>query len=174
MKDEGGMKLAVVGLFRDPDAILRAAQRARERGWKHLDAITPYPLHGMERALGVKMSWVPWVTLATGLAGGIGGFALEAWSSAMEWPLNVGGKPFVSWPAFVPVMFECAILSAGICTFIALWAACRLPKARPRVLDERLTDDRFGLIVPLAEGVREQDVTEFLKGAGADEVRRVD
>jgi hypothetical protein len=172
MKDES--RIALVGIFRDPNAILNAADNARQKGWKHLDAITPYPVHGMEHALGVRMSWVPWVTLITGLAGGIGGFALQAWSSAVEWPLNVGGKPFVSWPAFVPVMFECAILVAGISTFIAMWAACRLPKVKPRVYDVRLTDDHFGLLVPLTDDVREQDVTEFLKGAGADEVRRVD
>ena len=165
---------ALIGIFADSDSILHAAESAHKKGWKQLDAITPYPVHGMEHALGVSMSWVPWVTIITGLLGGLGGFALEAWVSAVQWPLNIGGKPFVSWPAFVPVMFECAILSAGICTFIAMWIACGLPKAKPHIVDERFTDDKFGLVVPLMEGVVEKDVSEFLKGAGADEVRRVD
>lgn len=168
------LKSGVLGIFRHPDTILEAASSAHHKDWKHLDAITPYPVHGMEHALGLKMSWVPYVTLTMGILGAIGGFALEAWTSAVEWPLNVGGKPFVSWPAFVPVMFECAILSAGISTFIAMWIACRLPNTKPVIHDIRLTDDHFGLLVPLANGLSEQDVAEFLKGAGADEVRRVD
>jgi len=165
---------AVIGLFDTPDSILHAAAAARTKGWRGLDAVTPFPVHGMEHALGLGMSWVPYVTLGMGLLGGLAGMVLQIWTSAVDWPLNVGGKPFVSWPAFVPVMFECAILIGGIATFIAMWMACRLPKARPRIHDERLTDDHFALVVPLAEGVAEMDVIEFLKGAGAHEVRRVD
>jgi hypothetical protein len=174
MKDESRIKSAVIGIFADSDAILHAAESARQKGWKRLDAITPYPVHGMEHALGVNLSWVPWVTVISGVLGGLGGFALEAWVSSVQWPHNIGGKPFISWPAFVPVMFECAILSAGICTFVAMWMACGLPKSKPHITDERLTDDKFGLVVPLDEGVTEKDVCDFLKGAGADEVRRVD
>jgi hypothetical protein len=171
MKDE---KSIVIGLFTDPDTILEAAEHAREKGWKDLDAITPYPVHGMEHALGLQMSWVPWVTLIMGLVGAIAGFGFEAWTSAVDWPLNVGGKPHISWPAFVPVMFECGILIGGICTFLATWAACRLPKRNPRIYDERLTDDRFGLVVPIIEKTQANDVVSFLKGAGADEVRIVE
>lgn len=165
---------AMLGIFGDPDVILHAADAARRKGYKHLNAITPYPLHGMEAALGISLSWVPYVTLVTGLLGGLLGFALQVWTSAVDWPLNVGGKPFISWPAFVPVMFECAILVAGISTFIALWIACKLPASAPRIYDERLTDDRFALIVPLTGGAAEAEIETFLKGAGADEVRRVD
>ncbi|MBU0509715.1 DUF3341 domain-containing protein [bacterium] len=172
MKDE--VRHAVLGIFRDPDSILNAARDAGKRGWKHLDAITPYPVHGMEHALGLRQSWVPWVTLVMGFTGGLLGLIFQGWTSAIDWPLNVGGKSFFSWPAFVPVMFECAILIGGICTFIALWMACRLPKTRPCIHDERLTDDRFALIVPLYSGVSEEEIEEFMKGAGADEVRRVE
>ena len=172
MKDEA--QAAVLGIFSDPDFLLSAANDARKKGWRSLDAITPYPIHGMARALGLGQSWVPWVTLGMGMTGGVLGMIFQLWTSAVDWPLNVGGKSFASWPAFVPIMFECAILIGGICTFIALWMACHLPKAKPRVYDERLTDDRFALLVPLASGVAERDVEEFLKGAGADEVRRVE
>lgn len=165
---------AMLGIFSDPDVILHAADAARRKGYPQLNAITPYPLHGMEAALGIGHSWVPYVTLATGLLGGLLGFALQVWTSAVDWPLNVGGKPFVSWPAFVPVMFECAILVAGISTFVAMWIACKLPTATPKIHDERLTDDRFALVIPLTDGAAEPDIEQFLKGAGADEVRRVD
>jgi hypothetical protein len=166
--------IVMLGLFRDPHEILVAAKAARKRGWKDLDAITPYAIHGMERALGLKVSWVPWVTLISGLAGAFGGYELQAWTQAVDWPINIGGKPFVSWPAFIPITFECGILVGGIATFIAMWIACKLPITRPRILDQKLTDDRYGLVVPLAAGMNEAEITEFLKGAGADEVRRVD
>jgi hypothetical protein len=171
MKDELGV---VVGFFNDPDVILHAADSARKKGWKDLDAIVPYPIHGMEHALGIRMSWVPWVTLIMGLLGVIGGFGLQAWVSAVAWPLNIGGKPLISWPAFIPVTFECGILIGGISTFIAMWAACKLPNKKPRIFDERLTDDRFALVVPIYEGIRTDDVSTFLKGAGADDVRIVE
>jgi hypothetical protein len=120
------------------------------------------------------MSWVPWVTLVMGLGGATLGFLLAAWTSAVDWPLNVGGKPLISWPAFIPVVFECGILIGGVSTFFALWKACQLPKTTPRIYDERFTDDKFGLIIPLETGVNESAVHTFLKTTGADEVRRMD
>jgi hypothetical protein len=164
----------MVGVFSDPDAVMHAAEQARQHGWKGLDMITPYPLHGSEKALGLKMSWVPWVTLIMGLGGAIGGLTLEGWTAAINWPINVGGKSYFSWPAYIPITFESGILIGGISTFIAMLIASNLPRKKPRILDERFTDDKFGLIVPLHEGVRESDVTQFLRGAGAEEVRRVD
>jgi hypothetical protein len=164
----------MLGLFRDPHDILRAANEAREKGWKDLDAITPHAIHGMDHALGLKTPWVPWVTLVAGLLGAFGGYELQVWTQAVDWPINIGGKPFVSWPAFIPITFECGILAGGIATFIAMWIACRLPNKKPRIADVRLTDDRYGLVVPLAAGMHEQEIATFMKGAGADEVRRVD
>ena len=164
----------VLGIFTDPDVVLHAAEEARDHGWKGLDMITPYPLHGSEKALGLKNSWVPWVTLIMGLGGALGGLALQAWTSAADWPINVGGKSYFSWPAFIPITFESGILIGGISTFIAVLVACKLPKKNPRILDERLTDDKFGLVIPLNEGMPEGDIAEFLRKVGAEEVRRVD
>lgn len=164
----------MIAVFSEPQAVLDAAEAARKKGWHHLDIITPYPIHGMEKAIGLKMSWVPWVTLVMGLGGAILGFLFAAWTSAVDWPINIGGKPLVSWPAFIPVVFECGILIGGISTFVALWRACHLPKATPRVYDERFTDDKFGLVIPLEHGVHEADVQTFLKSTGADDVRRMD
>lgn len=166
-------RAALVGIFEHDDQILHAADGARQKGWQGLDAFTPYPLHGLEKALGLKHSWVPWVTLIMGLAGAAGGFLMQAWTSAVDWPLIVGGKPFVSWPAFLPITFESGVLVGGISNFVAMWFACRLPKLKPAVYDERFTDDRFGLIVPL-EGLNETEVNEYLNAQGAEEVKRVE
>jgi hypothetical protein len=164
----------LVALFDDPDVFLRAATAARKRGWKQLDAVTPYPLHGSVEALGLKMSWVPYVTVTAGLAGALLGFLFEAWTLSVDWPINIGGKPQLAWQAYVPIMFECGILVGGISTFVAMWFACRLPKSNPQIYDKSLTEDKFALIVPLEQGVNESEATSFLRGEGAQEVRHVE
>lgn len=167
-------KQIVVGIFSDPDQILHAADGARTKGWKQIDAIVPYPIHGLDGALGLKMSWVPWVTFVMGLTGASLGLYFQYWVSAVDWPINIGGKPNFPWPAYIPITFESGILIGGISTFFAVWAACKLPNKNPRIYDERFTDDKFGLVVPLREGVSESDVVSYMKGAGADEVRVVE
>jgi hypothetical protein len=153
---------------------VHAASQARDKGWKQLDMITPYPVHGAEKALGLKASWVPYVTLIAGLTGAAGGFLFQLWTHSIDWKLNIGGKSPVAWPAIIPITFECGILVGGLATFVAMWVACHLPKANPKVYDERLTDDRFALIIPLEAGMKDPEIEQFLKEAGADEVRRVD
>lgn len=162
---------AVIAVFDDPEALLKAGNKARERGFKDLDAYIPYPVHGINEALGIGRSWVPWATLVAGMSGGSLGFLFMAWTSAVDWPLNVGGKPFISWPAFIPITFECTVLFAGLSTMFALWAACRLPRRNPKILDLRVTDDRFALVVPYSGNGADEE--KLLKETGALEVRRV-
>ncbi len=162
---------AMVGLFDDPQALLKAGKAARERGFKNLDAYMPYAVHSINEALGIRRSWIPWATLLAGITGGSLGFFFQVWTMAIDWPLNVGGKPFISWPAFVPITFECTVLFAGVTTLLALFAACGLPCRSPKVLDPRITDDRFALVVPAAGTGAEEE--RFLKEAGALDVKRV-
>jgi hypothetical protein len=139
---------AVLALYADPDRLLNAAAVAKEHGFQGMDAFTPYPVHGLSETLGVRKSWVPYVTLVMGLTGATLGMAFEIWTSAYDWPIIVGGKPFVSLPAFVPVMFECGVLLGGTMTLAALLVACGLPNLGKPILDRDLTNDRFGLYVP--------------------------
>jgi len=162
----------LIGVYSDPDILMEAADGARKKGWKHLDAYTPYPIHGLDKALGLKASWVPWVTLAMGLTGAALGFTLEYWVHVLKWPINIGGKPLNAWPAFFPVMFESGVLIGGISTFVAMWAACKLPSKNPVIHDERFTDDKFGLVIPL-DGVTATDAEAYLKSTGAEEVKHV-
>ena len=168
------VKLPVaVGFFDDPEHLLEAAQKARERGFANLDAYTPYNVHGLDQVLGLKPSWVPYATLAAGLSGATLGMYFMYWTSAVDWPLIVGGKPFFSWPAFVPITFECGILLGGLTTLVALFKACGIPTRRPVVFDPRLTDDRLALVIPLAQSTVHEDPIAFLKGVGASDVRRI-
>ena len=107
-------------------------------------------------------------------AGGFLGLLFQVWTHTIAWPVNIGGKSPLAWPAKIPITFESGILIGGIATFAAIWVACRLPRRNPVILDERLTDDKFGLVVPIREGMVEHEISNFLKEAGADEVRRVE
>src|SRR5512138_1289030 len=138
----------VLALYDNPDTLLTAAARVREHGFTKADAYTPYPVHGLSEALGIRKSWVPFVTLVMGLSGAVLGLGFEIWTSAVDWPINVGGKPFVSLPAFIPITFEAGVLIGGTMTLAALLVACGLPNLGKPVLDRDLTNDRFALWVP--------------------------
>jgi len=139
---------AVLALYDDPDRLLNAAAVAKEHGFTGLDAFTPYAVHGLSEALGIRKSWIPYVTLILGLTGATLGLTFEIWTQAFDWPLIVGGKPFISLPAFIPVTFECGVLIGGTMTLAALFLACGLPDFKSPILDRNLTNDRFGLYVP--------------------------
>lgn len=166
----------VLGLFEDPITVIAAAKAARsKKGWRKFDVYCPFPVHGLPEAIGIPRSKIPWVTFLAGLAGGALGFLLQAWTSAVSWPINIGGKPFVSWPAFIPVTFELTILIAGLSTAGALFVCCGLPNLKRKPMDPRLTDDRFGLFVPATEsGFDVNDVIQFMKEAKANDVRTIE
>ena len=164
----------VLALYEDPDTLLRAAAVVREHGFTNADAYTPYPVHGLSEALGIRKSWVPYVTLIMGLTGAGLGLWLQIWTSAIDWPINVGGKPMISLPAFIPITFESGVLIGGTMTLAALLVACGLPDFTTPILDRNLTNDRFAIWIP--ESGREWNETrtlDLLKGTNAVEVRVV-
>ncbi|MGZ3708324.1 MAG: DUF3341 domain-containing protein, partial [Bdellovibrionota bacterium] len=135
----------VIGFFADPDQLIEATQKVRDARYEHFDAFTPYPVHGLEAAQGLKRSPLPFVTFGAGLTGACCGFLLEYWTSAVDWPLIVGGKPFNSWPAFVPIMFEATVLFAGLATVGAMFLLNGLPNLRRKIFDPAITRDKFAL-----------------------------
>ena len=164
----------VLALYEDPDTLLRAAAQVREHGFANADAYTPYPVHGLSEALGIKKSWIPYVTLVMGLTGAALGLTFEIWTSAYDWPLNVGGKPFVSLPAFIPITFECGVLIAGTMTLAALLLACGMPDFTTPILDRDLTNNRFAIFIPeKGHGYNEKRAVDLLKGTKAVDVRVV-
>jgi hypothetical protein len=162
----------VLALYEDPDTLLRAAALAKEHGFAEMDAYTPYPVHGLSEALGIRQSWVPYVTLVMGLTGAALGLTFEIWTSAVDWPINVGGKPYVSLPAFIPITFECGVLLGGTMTLAALLLACGLPNLKKPILDRDLTNDRFGLWVPeIGPDWNEARILQVLKSTGPFDLR---
>jgi ActD protein len=124
-------KHAIYGLmaeFEDPNALVAAAQRTREDGYSCVDAYSPYPIEELTHALGTPPTKLPLIVLIGGLIGCIGGYGMQYWMSAISYPINVGGKPFHSWPAFIPVTFECTILAAAVSTVLGMLALNGLPQ----------------------------------------------
>ena len=144
---QGSILTGVIGFFDNPHVLMEATKKVREANYRDFDTFTPYPVHGLEAAQGLKRSPLPFVTFAAGLTGCCLGFLLQYWTSAVDWPLNVGGKPFNSWPAFVPVMFECTILFAGLATMGAMLLFNGLPNTRRKIFDPSLTRDRFAIVI---------------------------
>lgn len=165
---------ALVGLFEDPDAVLKATVLAREQGLKPVDVHGPYPIHGMDEALGLKRSWIPYPVLVMGLVGMALAFLFMAWTSAIDWPINVGGKPFVSWPALVPITFAGMVLFAGFANIISLLIACKLPRKQVDIIDPRITHDVFALIIDGGEVGDQLKIDQFLRQNGAYEIKKIE
>jgi hypothetical protein len=163
-----------VAYFVSTDEILAAARAARSKGFDQVEAYTPFPIHGMEDALGIPPSIVPWATLLGGLTGFLTALFLQVWTSAVDWPINVGGKPLVSGPAFLPILFELTVLLGGLSTAFFMFALNGLPNNRPNPFDPRTTDDRFALYIPFAgQKVSESEVSAFLNTLHAEKVSLV-
>src|SRR5499427_10000959 len=113
--------------FETPTELVEAAKGAYAAGYRKMDAYTPYPLEEAAEAIGSHHNRVPLVVLVGAMLGMIGGYSLEYWVSVLAYPINVGGKPFHSWPAFIPVTFECTVLGAAISAFIGMLAMNGLP-----------------------------------------------
>jgi hypothetical protein len=113
--------------FEDPTSLVTATERAHREGYRRMDAYSPFPIEELHHALGSKPTKLPLIVLIGGLIGCIGGYTLEYWSSVIAYPLNIGGKPLHSWPAFIPVTFECTILAAALACVLGMLALNGLP-----------------------------------------------
>jgi hypothetical protein len=137
-----------VAAFESEDDVKAAVRSARHHGYLVQDVYTPYAVHGLDEVMGLRPSRLSWACLAFAILGASTGLWLQHWTSTTDWPLNVGGKPFNSLPAFVPVTFELAVLLAGLGTVAALFVRSRLFPGKTVVLPEsRVTDDRFLMVI---------------------------
>ena len=164
----------IAGIFLDEHKVLNAATKVRESGFIKFDAITPYPVHGMEEACGIKRSSIPYIAFAAGCVGLLAAHALVYYTSVTDWPLNIGGKPLWSLPAFIPIMFELTVLFAALTSVGTLFAFCGMPKIDPPVIDKDLTCHKFAIFIPENDvGFSTDRVEKLLKDLGADEVKKV-
>lgn len=169
-------KKGLVGFFEDENKLKSAAATVRDSGYKDFDAISPFPIHGLDEACGLKRSWIPWVCFTFAVLGCTAGWGLQYYVAAVDWPIIIGGKPFHSLPAFVPVMFELTVLFSALSSVIAcVVVACGLPKVNPPVIDPDLTCSKFAIFIPEDDvGYNKEKVTSMFNSSGATEVREAE
>jgi hypothetical protein len=175
--DEGNYGL--MAEFDSPSAIVAAARRVYEAGYRRINAYSPFPIEELSEAIGFHRDYVALVTLIGGILGALGGFTLQYWTSAIDYPINVGGRPLLSLPAFIPVTFECTILLASFGAFIGNLLMNRLPQPYHPAFNApnftRASQDRFFLCVKSDDPIYSETKTRaFLKGLGAIEVSNVE
>ena len=147
-------KTPIYGLmaeFRTAEQILEATRRARQEGYRQMDAYTPYTVEGLAEELDLPRTRVPFVVLMGGLVGAGIGFFMQYWSMAVDYPLNVGGRPHNSWPVFIPVTFELMVLVAAFAAILGMFFLNGLPQPYHPVFNvarfARATQDRFFLCI---------------------------
>lgn len=163
----------LMGVFEDERDVLGATRTAREMGLKIVDVYTPYAVHGLDHAMGITKTNLPIITLVMGVLGAGLKVYFEFWSSAVSWPINVGGKPWNSLPAFVPITFEVMVLFAALGTVAAFFVGRRLFFWRKTKLPlEGVTDDRFALVLEETDaGFDKQATTKMFEEHNVVEIR---
>lgn len=169
----------VMAEFDDPTSLVAAANLAREEGYQKMDAYSPYPIEALHDALGKHHSRLPLVVLIGGLIGCIAGYGLQYWVSAIAYPINVGGKPFHSWPAFIPVTFECTVLAAALSAVLGMLALNGLPMPYHPVFNvprfALASRNRFFLVIEARDAMFDIDKTrQFLETLKPREVTTVE
>lgn len=166
------VRLPLYGLmaeFDSPADLLEAAGRAYEEGYRRMDAYTPFPVHGLAEALGFRRTRLPLLVFFGGIAGCVGGYGLQYWISAIDYPLNIGGRPLNSWPAFIPVTFELTILVAALAAVLGMLALNGLPMPYHPVFNvpefELASRNRFFLCIESTDPKFDRGETKhFLEG----------
>lgn len=131
----------IMAEFDSPEHLVQAAEKTRHAGFKRFDAFTPHPVEELHHAMGLERSILPWFVLVGGLAGFFGGLLMQWWINVHAYPLNIGGRPFNSWPAFMPVSFECTILLSAFTAVLGMFALNGLPQPHHAVFNV----ERFAL-----------------------------
>lgn len=137
-----------VAFWLDDHQLVKAAQAMTDSGFSGFEAISPFPLHGIDKAMNIPRSFIPWATFFLGLIGCVFGIWFTWWVATVSWPLNIGGKPMWSFAAFVPIIFELTILFAALGSVALMFFINGLPSVNPVILDPDLTSHKFAIFIP--------------------------
>jgi hypothetical protein len=177
MKPKG--TYGVMAEFNTPTELVAAGQKAYAAGYRRMDAYTPYPVEEMEEVIGVRKTILPWLVFFGGLFGGMAGYGLEYWTQVIHYPLIIGGKPFHSWPNYIPIWFETTVLGASITAVIAMLGLNGLPQPYHPVFNidsflEHGQRDKFYLVIESTDPKFNKDSSlQFLSGLDPAQVWEV-
>jgi len=178
LKRSGLKTYGVVAEFDSPDQLISAAKKAREEGYKQIEAYSPFPIHGLSDAAGFKDEKVPWIVFMGAVCGAAFGITLQYYASVIDYPLNVGGKPLFSFPMFFPITYEATILWASFGAVLGMLGLNRLPQPYHGVFNtpnfERASQDKFFLAIEANDKkFDEAETLRFLETMNANNVSLV-
>ena len=178
-KDTRPPTYGLMAEFENPSDAVAAARRVHEEGYRRIDAFSPYPIEALSEAIGVHSTKMPLIVLIGGLAGLLGGYLLQYYVHVIDYPLNVGGRPFHSWPAFIPIAFETTVLGAALAAVLGMLALNGLPEPYHPVFNAPnfalASRDRFFLLIEATDPKFDAEATRrFLQSLGPREVTDVE
>src|SRR2546430_259024 len=155
MKPKPPRLYGVMAQFDNPSQLVAAARETYAAGYRQINGYSPFPIEELDKAIGFKRTALPLIVFAGGVLGGLGGFFMQYWMEVMDYPIIVGGKPFNSWPAFIPITFECTVLAAAF----AAVSGIRAPYKTPRTFHPGFYAPKFSPATPgsFLPGIRSQD-----------------
>lgn len=181
----------IYAVFNSPEKLLSSAKKLKEKGYTNLDAFSPFPIHGLEHALGYERSKLPYLTFFAGLTGFLFAFflqynthenlisytithAIDAYPNLNSYPLNYAGKPTFSWPAMIPICFELTVLFSGLTTVAGLLLLSRMPKPSRIPLEDSITNDKFVIWIPSdSANYNEEQIKALLQEFHPEKIKTV-
>lgn len=165
------VKNFVVGLFDDEAVLFPAVKKVRNAGYKLHDVYTPFPVHGLDHAMGLRETSLHTAGFIYGITGTTTALGFMSWVFNVDWPLNIGGKPHFPLPAFIPITFELTVLFAAVGMVMTFCYLCQLmPGVKKHIFHPRQTDDKFVMVIELTEKTNAEEIKRFLKDAGAHDI----
>src|SRR5437879_5857807 len=175
MKAKAPQLYGIMAEFDSPTELVAAARRTYEAGYRRVNGYSPFPIEALSEAIGFHHTSLPLIVLIGGVLGGLGGFFMQYWMEVIDYPLNVGGKPYNSWPAFIPITFECTVLVAAFAAVLVMLVLHKLPQPYHPVFNAPnfalATRDSFFLVIESKDPKFDHDeAIRFLKNLDPREV----
>jgi hypothetical protein len=169
----------IMAEFDNPTDLVAAARNTYEAGYRRINGYSPYPIEELSEAIGFTRTSLPLIVLIGGIVGGLAGFFMQYWMEVIDYPLNVGGKPYNSWPAFIPITFETTVLFAAFSAVLGMLVLNKLPQPYHPVFNAPnfalATRDRFFLVIEANDPLFKHDeATRFMQTLGAKSVNDVE
>ena len=178
MEAENNDIYGVLAEFRNPKELVDAAESVKRSGYSDFDTYAPFPIHGMEKAMGVKKSPLGWIVLGGAITGMVGALALMIWVMGYEYPMNISGKPYINIPIYVPITFELTVLLSAFAATFGMIGLNKLPRFHNPLFNverfEKASDDGFFVCIEASDDLFEEEkAIKLFQDNGATHIETV-